>query len=401
MDRESPMDLVPGVQVGQIVRPSSTGEISDLLRSASAGGETVVPFGGRRSLGTGSSGTSASYGLDLTSNSGVLAYEPADLTVSVRTGTTWAEIQQVLGDQGQELPLDIPAPDTTTVGGVVATGFAGGRRLRSGSLKDLLIGCEYVRGDGLVAKAGGMVVKNVSGFEIPRFLHGSWGALAVITSVNLKVVPKPRADGTLVSTGIGWREAVELAQTLIAGDSSLEAAAVVVEDGQASLAVRATGRSTAVASTLRSATDSVGRKADLVTLEDGDSAAHWQILVDRFSEGDDRLVVAVSCRPQDVADVTGRLIDAAPFAAVAVMPGYGSIRLTLAADDVDSTREALRKITSAATQAGASHVIESAPVGVRSDFPAWGMVPEGLRVMRAVKAQFDPAGVLNPGRLVV
>src|SRR5699024_1400043 len=124
------------------------------------------------------------------------SYEPADLTASFHAGTTLAEVNDILGEQGQELPLDMPQADRATIGGLVATGFYGPRRLGSGTLKDLLIGCAYVRGDGLVAKAGGMLVKNVSGFEISRLLHGSWGSLAGLTSINLKVVPKPKADFT-------------------------------------------------------------------------------------------------------------------------------------------------------------------------------------------------------------
>jgi glycolate oxidase FAD binding subunit len=401
MNRESSIELVSGLHAGRIQRVTSVGEVSELLRAAGEANETVVPFGGRRSLATGSVNVTATYGLDLGAMSGVLAYEPADLTVSVRAGTTWAEIQRVLGEQGQELPLDIPEPETTTVGGVVATGFAGARRLRSGSLKDLLIGCEFVRGDGLAAKAGGMVVKNVSGFEIPRFLHGSWGALAIVTSVNLKVVPKPRADGTLISTGYGWSEAIDLARSLIAGDSSLEAVSVEIEGGQARIAVRATGRSRAVASTLETARKSLGGRENLATLDGDDSVAHWQELVDRYSESDERLVVAVACRPQDVSKVAGQLINAAPQATMCVMPGYGSIRVRLETGDDRANTDALRPLIDAASSTGASYVIESAPVGVRGEFGAWGQEPDGIAVMRAVKAQFDPNGVLNPGRLVV
>lgn len=401
MDMESPIDLASGLRVGKIERASTSAEVAGILRSAGSEGTTVVPFGGKRSLATGSANVTATYGLDLGAMSGVLAYEPADLTVSVRSGTTWAEIQRVLGEQGQELPLDIPSPETTTVGGVVATGFAGARRLRSGTLKDLLIGCEFVRGDGLVAKAGGMVVKNVSGFEIPRFLHGSWGALAIVTSVNLKVVPKPRADGTLVSSGHAWPEAIELARILIAGDSSVEAVSVEIEDGRARVAVRATGRPGAVTSTLSAARDSLDRRGELVMLDGEESAARWQALVAGYSEADGRLLVAVSCRPRDVAGVVGRLFEAAPNSSMSVMPGYGSIRVLQEAVDEPTSAGALQAIMDAATSAGASYVIESAPIGIRGNFDTWGQEPDGIAVMRAVKAQFDPNGVLNPGRLVV
>src|SRR5690606_32925866 len=99
--------------------------------------------------------------LDLAGTAGIADYVPADLTVSVGAGTRWSDLQAALGAEGQTIPLDVPFANRATVGGVVATAYAGPRRLRDGSLKDLLLGASFVRGDGLAAKAGGMVVKNV------------------------------------------------------------------------------------------------------------------------------------------------------------------------------------------------------------------------------------------------
>lgn len=391
-------ELAPGVFAQQIVRAESGAHVADVLREASAASHTVIPFGGRRSLATGKPADHARWGLDLTGLTGILAYESADLTLSVRAGTTMADIRRVLGEAGQELPIDIPHPNSTTIGGLVATGFAGPRRLRSGSLRDLLIGCEFVRGDGLLAKAGGMVVKNVSGFEIPRFLHGSWGGLAVMTSVNLKVTPLPRADGTLLAKYHDLADAIEAARLLIVSEPSIESCVVTSGPEGIRLAARAVGRGGAVSAMIDAFAIQVASTPD--RLESEASRNYWQTLVDRFSENESGIVLAMSLRPRDVeilAMEVGRIVG--PIGgSMQVSPALGSVRI-VATDGLEQTANAIIDLVRIAVERGAVYVLESAPAEVRSSLPTWGERPEGIEVMQSVKRQFDPENVLNRGRL--
>lgn len=391
-------ELANGVFVDEIVAIESPRQLADLLGSATASNETVIPFGGRRSLATGKPAGPARWGVDLSGMRGILAYEPADLTLSVRAGTSLADIQGVLTEAGQELPIDIPYPDESTIGGLVATGFAGPRRLRSGTLRDLLIGCEFVRGDGLLARAGGMVVKNVSGFEIPRFLHGSWGSLAVLTSVNLKVTPTARADGTLLVAFDGLEAAMDAAHRLIAVEPAIEACVVVKDRGGVRVAARAMGRTGAVSAML----DSFGHELGSVTdrLESDASQKYWQDLVDAFAEDASRIVIAMSTRPRDVQSLANQMneIGTRCGASMLVSPGLGSLRITIPGDQADSSTYAT-DILGVANGLDVACVLESASQALRSAVSTWGAEPEGIDVMRSVKRQFDPSNVLNPGRL--
>ena len=392
------IELASGVSVEQVARPESGAELSDLIRDASAAGQTVIPFGGRRSLATGRPVEPARWGLDLAALSGILAYEPADLTLSVRAGTTIADIQRTLGEAGQELPIDVPFPHLTTIGGLVATGFAGPRRLRSGSLRDLLIGCEFVRGDGLMARAGGMVVKNVSGFEIPRFLHGSWGGLAVITSVNLKVTPMPRADGTLLARFDDLGSAIEAGRQLVASEPSIEACVVTSDPESVTLSARAVGRAGAVTAMLEAFATQIDSTTD--RLESAASRDQWQTLIDRFAERDDSMVLAMSTRPREVESLA---IDAGQIIGLAngsmqVSPALGSVRIVVPGDSGRSA-EAASAVVRLAVERGAVYVLESAPSDLRQAIATWGERPEGIDVMRSVKRQFDPENVLNRERL--
>lgn len=389
-------ELASGVEVGRVESPTTTDDVAALLRGATAEATTVVPFGGCRSLATGNTGSSASVGLDTRGLGGVLAYEPTDLTLSVRAGTLWSEVQAELAAKGQELPLDVPFPHTTTIGGLFATGFAGPRRLRSGSLRDLVIGCEFVRGDGLVAKAGGMVVKNVSGFELPRFLHGSWGALAVVTSVNLKVVPIAKADGTFVATTADIARALAWTREMITGIPTLEAASIVVRNGEATVAIRAVGRDGAVTDTLRTLTHAWGSGG--TELSGSDSRGHWQDLVDLSSETENGLSLSIGCRPRRTEELVHALLPVIGEAHLVANPGYGNLRVLANVIDGPTANSVVQGVARL-LDAQDSMTVETAPVASQLGVDPWGGDLDGHELMRSIKREFDPAAVLNPTRL--
>ncbi len=357
----------------------------------------MVPIGGRGSLGTGHPAT-ADIALDVTSNSGVLSYTPADLTLSVKTGTTWADLQAALAEHGQTLPLDVPNPERTTVGGIVATGFAGARKYRNGSLRDLLIGCEYVRGDGLVARAGGMVVKNVSGFEIPRFLHGSWGSLAVLTSVNLKVMPKARAEETVLQSFESTSAAIEAGLDWVRSGMPVDSIAVVSDAETATLAIRATGRPRAVDQIAREIVTAA--RGDAERLPDDASAAWWQSTTDAFAESAEFIQVGLSIANEQLASLARSVQESVPAAAVCVLVGSGSLRVQIPLDEQQDGAN-LTSVLNAATRHGAPWLIESAPAKLRQGQDIWGQPDTGLATMRSVKQSFDPGQILNRGRLFI
>jgi glycolate oxidase FAD binding subunit len=383
--------------VGELIAPASTAEIGTALADATATARSVLPFGGAISTGTGRPVELFDIGLDLAEIRGIVAWEPADLVLSVRAGTTFAEVQAELGRHGQEIPVDVAYPERATIGGLIATGFAGPRRLRSGSFRDLLIGCEYVRGDGLIANAGGMVVKNVSGFEVPRFLHGSWGALAILTTVNLKVTPTPRADGTYLAGTGSVEEAISRGLDLVRRMPSIDACTVILDAGKVTLAVRSLGRDRAVRETL-SDIGSVAGSGETIT--GAGSAVWWQQHVDRFGELDQGALLALSARPRQVADLVGSLLGIPRMAAgasIAIDPGLGTVRVGVPPDNAST----LIDIAQVAASSGAGYVIERDATGAVSGVDPWGPAPDGIEIMRALKHEFDPANVLNRGRLLV
>ncbi|CAA9557710.1 MAG: Glycolate dehydrogenase, FAD-binding subunit GlcE, partial [uncultured Thermomicrobiales bacterium] len=325
-----------------ISTPAAAYEVAEVLRTASDLRQGVVPFGGGLSLGTGNVTEPVEIGLDLNGLRGVSSYHPADLTLSVGAGTTFAEIAATLSEQEQELPIDVPFPERATIGGLIATGFAGPRRLAAGSLKDLLIGCEFVRGDGLLAKAGGMVVKNVSGFEIPRLLHGSWGSLAVLTSVNLKVVPAPKSEATLVLAVESLESGLEQAIALLASEPGVSACTLSRAGDATTVAVRCMGRDRAVGAMIAGLETHAARCAtEIDMLHASGSRLFWQAQVEEWAVASSDVVVTIATRPRHLGTVAALVQDRfrssdGQFALIA-SPGTGSIRFRLESSVVAAT----------------------------------------------------------------
>lgn len=161
-----------------------------------AGASTVVPVGARTHWGVGGP---PPEGTEVSAPAGILRYEPADLTATVGAGTTVAELDAVLAEAGQECPLD-PRDPAATVGGVLACGLSGVRRLGHGPVRDRVLEARFVTADGRVVKGGGPTVKNVSGYDVPRLLVGSLGTLGVLVQVTLRCAARPAVSRWVTST---------------------------------------------------------------------------------------------------------------------------------------------------------------------------------------------------------
>lgn len=386
---------------------TSVEQLADLLKGTVAAGGAVVPVGGGTALGYGNVPKSVQATMTLTDLNRVLAYQPSDLTLSVEAGMTMAAIQATLADHGQHLAIDVPYPDRASIGGVVATATAGPRRLADGTLRDQIVGASFVRSDGTICKAGGTVVKNVTGFDLARLLHGSLGTLAVITSVNLKVAPLPKADATLIADAPGVESALAFSRTLLTSATRPTALEVMIDGDEVTMAIRFTGGVTGVAHARdeRRTTMPNAGLTGIRSLEGDASREWWQAYVDEQAvEGPESVHVRSVLRPSSVGDYLARLRPAlatlAPETRLALSPGVASVRLLIANGDREQAGWLARVRKAAAAGANAA-VIESAPPRLKHDLDVWGeSPPDGIAVMRALKREMDPREVLNTGRYV-
>ena len=176
---------------GKTIEPASIDDVADALRQASVNRHRVLIRGAgtKLSWGAPADAPAPDLALSTTKLNAILAHRHGDLTAKVQAGATLADVNRALAQHRQWIPLDPPWADRATIGGVVATNDSGPRRHRYGAPRDLVIGMEFVRADGVAAKAGGIVVKNVAGYDVSRLLTGSFGSLAVVVNATFKLFP--------------------------------------------------------------------------------------------------------------------------------------------------------------------------------------------------------------------
>jgi glycolate oxidase FAD binding subunit len=309
----------------------------------------------------------------------------------------------VLAEHGQMLPIDPPLGDAATIGGLIATALAGPRRLSAGTLRDLLIGISAAHPSGTVTKAGGMVVKNVSGFDLPRLYHGALGTLGVIVSANFKVLPVPRAETTVVRTMPSLVEGLAATRRIRESRLMPDALEAAFFDGSWIAAVRLTGREGSLPPVVDEARALLGGEVE--TIDGRDSATWWRQYVDdqAISVNARQVLLRLTVRPRQTGSLAETLvrtfeIKGLTLLGLAASIGMGAVVARVefpehgnTAGDVMDLQQQLFAL--------ADHVtILAAPPAWKQGIDVWGRPPDALDVMRALKEQFDPARVLNPGR---
>jgi glycolate oxidase FAD binding subunit len=391
------VDEIAGVPAAAVAAPASTAEVADVVRGAAEAGLALVV----RGAGTRQDWALPPQRLDLILEmrgvSGLVEHAAGDLVAIVRAGTPLRAVQEALRPAGQQLALDEPLPGAT-VGGTVAVNASGPRRMLYGTVRDLLIGVTVVRADGVVARAGGKVVKNVAGYDLSKLVAGSYGTLGVITECAFRLHPLPAAARYVTASAAGPDEAGRAVAAVLAAQVVPSALEVDMAAGDGPLTV------TALVEGVPAGVER--RAADLEKLLGEDSGQGeapppaWGAYP--WSAGDVgiKLTCALSRVPYvlTAAGVTARLHDV-PLA-VRGSAGTGVLYAGLPGATDPGIVAGVISDLRAATRAGAGHcVVLTAPPAVRTRVDVWGHV-DGLDLMRRVKDQFDPAGTLAPGRFV-
>ena len=414
---------VGGIEPLVVVRPADAESVAAVLRAAGELGAAVVPWGAGTQQALGHPPRRADVVLSLARLNQVLRYEPEDLTISAGAGCTAAQLGELLAPHNQFLPLDPPLAERATLGGLVATATYGPRRGLYGWLRDLLIGITFVQADGTVARAGGMVVKNVAGYDLMKLHLGALGTLGVVVAVNLKVLPRPAASGGLAAGFPDLASALAVVDRLAA--SQLLPGAVnllgqlpragegdpTLRDVGLSVVVEGTGRAVdrqleEVAAWCRESggTGGTGRRANLLAAPAAASALRQAADFPQTATlSPDEAVIRLEVRP-------GQLGEALAHAAAAVarqrLPGswlahapQGAIFRRLQGVDREGGA-VLRALQGDLVARWGNAVILGCAPALKAGLAVWGAEPEGLPLMRTLKTRFDPRGTLNPGRYV-
>lgn len=390
------------------LKPRDAAETCEAIKWAAAEHKPVeiIGQGSKRELGR---PVQAAHVLDLSDLSGVMDYEPAELILTVKAGTPIAEIEKLVADNGQELsfePIDYgpllgKSSGQGTIGGVVAANLSGPRRVKAGAARDHILGMEAVSGRGEIFNSGGKVVKNVTGYDLPRALCGSWGTLAVATSMTLKVNPRPETSATFVLNGLSDEDATKAMCAAMGSSAEVSGAAHLpagIEGPDARTLLRLEGFATSVDyrySSLESLLAPYGRAT---RLDSDASEALWRRIRDVMPFASSSTPVwRVSVAPTAGTGLVARLKETLDIEAF--FDWSGGLVWVNCPDGVVHDKV----IREAVSASGGGHAtLIRADASERVSVPVFEPQPDALaNLAKRIKDQFDPHGILNPGRMVI
>ena len=378
-----------------MITPSSPAELAEVLATA-AGRKQSITLGGKftkRSMAgpvAPSDVTVSTVGMNR-----ILKYEPRDLTLSVEAGISFAEVSRVLSENHQMIPLDPAWSDSATVGGILGANVSGPRRRLYGTARDMVIGMTFATLQGKLVQSGGMVVKNVAGLDMGKLMIGSFGTLAAMAIVNFKLSPKPSVERTTLLSFDSAAAAVDARNRILQGvlqpaavDLLNPLAAAPIDLRGFNLAVQYGGNEQTVA---RYAAELAGFGAHTV-LNGADEQKFWrqirnasQKFVERFTEG---AVLRISAPLQQLQPLLNSLdVPVVTRAANGISYAYFS-RAEVAGKWMAGQRGKPWR-----------SVIEFSPEAEKSRMELWPSPGTDFAMMKKVKQLFDPANLLNHGRL--
>ena len=332
----------------------------------------------------------------------VIEHAAGDLTVTVEAGVRLDDLQTLLAGSGQFLAIDPPFGGT--IGGLIAVADSGPKRLRYGGVRDLILGVTFVRSDGVIAKGGGKVVKNVAGYDMPKLLTGSLGTLGVVVEATFRLHPIPLASATVITPchsvlDITKAAPYALRGTLVPTQFDYFSGS---GDEQAVLAVRFESSPRSVRAQAEMLARQLGAASSV--LSEQAEAQLWQ----RFGSVSDtfgsdvlaRLISTPSDLPSLILQAQRDAEQHGIGLAARAHAGHGHALLKWQSPDTASALLLLKNLRERAAALSASVVVWKASSEVRLSVDVWGDVGEGISLMRRVKAQFDPNNILNPGRFV-
>ncbi len=396
-------DAVDGVLPALVALPESTAQTSEVLRASAAHGLAVVPRGQGTKLTWGTPPARVDVVVDVSRMNRIVDHAAGDLIAVTEAGARLVDFQQALAPAGQRLAVDETVAGAS-IGGTIATAASGPARLLAGTMRDLLIGVTIVRADGVIAKAGGRVVKNVAGYDLGKLITGSFGTLGVVTEAIVRLHPLPAARRVVTATVDHPAQAHRLVQAIV--HAQVVPSAVEIDwpaTGAGVLAVLLEGTPASVDS--RAAT-TIGLLGGSGTATE-DVPGWWSAYPWEPGETGLKLTFvltglqSVLAQVREIGESEGVGVAVRGSAGAGVL--YAAIRPSASGADqyhlASAVRSVVDRLRTTCADFGGSVVVVDAPAEVKRAVDVWGPVP-AIDLMYRVKDQFDPSHRMSPGRFV-
>jgi glycolate dehydrogenase FAD-binding subunit len=422
-----------------VVRPRASEEVAEIVKFAGAERLAIVPTGARTKFSMGMPPRQYDLALDMTQLDRLIAYDPGDLTLGVEAGTPLQKIAGVLAEHRQFLPLSVPFLSLATIGGTIASGVDTPLRQYYGTARDYLLGTEFVTGEGLLAKSGGRVVKNVTGYDIHKLMVGALGTLGVITKINFRTFPLPGATRAFVALFETAKSALELRHLVARSPLTpltieiLSPRAAELFSGHVATQIEPAPipRNLFSPSHWAFTTSFAGNQQmleryerDLLQMAEQSGAIRAAVLAETdltgalgrtrefipiaLASSEATTIVKVVLLPSRVSESLEDMARAAETNSLcwaALVRGLGVIYLALLPSDGEENtlgrvQKATDQVLAETSALGGNATIPWCPGKWKSGLRVWGLERGDLEQTRRLKHVFDPRGVLSPGRFV-
>ena len=405
--------------------PSTLEQTSQVMAQAHAADKRVAPWGGGTRMDVGNIPKDLDLVLCLRDLNRVLDYQPADLTITVEAGISMQELQTLLAQQGQLLPLDPPLPSRATLGGTLASNVLGPLMWQYGLPRDLVIGMKIVQADGTVVKSGGQVVKNVTGYDMAKLHIGGLGTLGVIEEVSLKLIPLPRIESTLQASFANVEQCCAAALEIFQGRftplsltvlnieaaKQVEGVTITRDHGEAYvLAARLGGRPIAVERQEKEVLEicRTNGAINIEKVEQGRHQAFWRSLADLgwSDESSPTLLIKGIVLPSQIPALMSSLGNLSQRnrsgPAIFSHVGIGIVQAQWYDDSLGTNTlvEMSKAALAVAEELGGSLMVERSPLEIKRQIDVWGDPGKVFPIMKRMKEQYDPKCILNPGRFI-
>jgi glycolate oxidase FAD binding subunit len=403
--------------MADIYMPSDEAELASFVEAAKAGNYPLEICGFRSKREAGRPVNPAAV-VSTAKLSGITFYEPGELVISAKAGTPLHEIEAALARKNQELPFEPadfsrlygPDPLAASLGSVAALNISGPRRILRGAARDYLLGIRAVNGEGVSIKAGGRVKKNVTGVDLVKALCGSWGTLAVLTELTFKVLPKAREAQSILFFGLSDEAGVGVMSEAmgtpyeVSGTIHLHGSlagrlsdAEIASENMALTALRVEGAPESVAYRMENLRRQLSPFGETYGLDHQRSRNFWADIrsLAFLSANFERPLWRITVAPSKAAQIVRALSAFFDFSAAYEWSG-GLLWLETPPSSEASVTE-LRRVLA---EFEADSTLMRAPRPVRSSIEVFHPLPlTKMKLVQAIKKAFDPAGVLNPGRM--
>lgn len=396
-----------------LLQPNSVAEVGETIQKARAAGEAIYPVGGGTQLGFGLPPTKKGVAVALTKFNRVMDYPARDMTITVEAGMTIGELQRILSEENQRLPVDIPHSPAATLGGALATNTSGLRRYGFGTLRDYVIGITVLNDEGEQVKAGGRVVKNVAGYDLCKLYIGSLGTLCIISQITLKVVPRPEQNALIIlqchNDQLGkLLDRLHESQSRPVCIEALNRAAAM--QMQQDFALDLPDADWVVIAGFEGNSDRVNWQVQQLVKElhfDYHLEARlgptadplWHALVEFPGWSSTGLTWKAATLPSQCAELCQQTSALPEVPLLQAHAGNGIVMGHLKQDITQQqTMDVVKGCREITVRSGGSVVLMNCPTAWKEEELIWGKPQENFSLMRTVKERLDPQRIFNPGR---